>query len=308
VALIPGNGRSGWKNLLIIEKTVYIPSYFQNQSKRYIEKTKLYFDHKNKKTEYRHLSGFTLVELLVVIAIMAVLLTLLMPAMKTAKEQAMRANCLSNLHQLTLGWYEYALDNDDRLVHGDTVADPQWGNPYAWVDEGYGKFGRVESLMDGKLWPYVKTKDLYRCPISNWIKTPTVRNYSIASSMNGDILEGYDGCNGTAALIIRKISNIQQPSTRAVFIEEAFPSFSTWAICYTKEQWFDPPPVVHNNGIPLSFADGHAEYWKWEDERTIDLGERAVESPTWWIFELQKYNPDIRKMMRAVWGRLGFED
>ena len=37
-------------------------------------------------------------------------------------------------------------------------------------------------------------------------------------------------------------------------------------------QWWDPPPVRHGDGTNFSFADGHADYHKWEDPRTIEVG------------------------------------
>src|SRR5688572_12383910 len=55
--------------------------------------------------------GFTLVELLVVIGIIAVLISVLLPALSKAKEQANRAKCLANLRQLTTGMNLYATDN-----------------------------------------------------------------------------------------------------------------------------------------------------------------------------------------------------
>ncbi len=60
--------------------------------------------------------GFTLIELLVVISIIALLVSILMPALGKAKEQARAVVCLSNLKQAALAAYEYAVDNDDRCV------------------------------------------------------------------------------------------------------------------------------------------------------------------------------------------------
>jgi prepilin-type N-terminal cleavage/methylation domain-containing protein len=52
-------------------------------------------------------SGFTLVELLVVIAIIGVLIGLLLPAVQSARESARRAQCVSNLKQLGLGFLNH---------------------------------------------------------------------------------------------------------------------------------------------------------------------------------------------------------
>jgi prepilin-type N-terminal cleavage/methylation domain-containing protein len=70
--------------------------------------------------DYRHFrsrktNGFTLVELLVVVAIVAILASLLLPALGRAKERGRRAVCLSNLSQLLKVCTIYAMDNEDKF-------------------------------------------------------------------------------------------------------------------------------------------------------------------------------------------------
>ena len=58
----------------------------------------------------RHQHAFTLVELLVVITIIALLIAMLLPVLKTAKQQSRQIVCLSNHHQLIIGLFAYAQD------------------------------------------------------------------------------------------------------------------------------------------------------------------------------------------------------
>src|SRR5262245_49658297 len=59
--------------------------------------------------------GFTLIELLVVIAIIAILVSILLPALASAREAGRAVKCMSNLKQIAEGYHSYALDFKGRI-------------------------------------------------------------------------------------------------------------------------------------------------------------------------------------------------
>jgi prepilin-type N-terminal cleavage/methylation domain-containing protein len=69
-------------------------------------------------------AGFTLVELLVVIAIIALLISILLPSLQRAREQAKLTVCRARLSQLGLATIAYANDHDDLIPRGPACADP----------------------------------------------------------------------------------------------------------------------------------------------------------------------------------------
>jgi prepilin-type processing-associated H-X9-DG protein/prepilin-type N-terminal cleavage/methylation domain-containing protein len=76
--------------------------------------------------------AFTLVELLIVIAIIALLLSILLPCLATAKKQCLATVCRSNIRQLYIANTEYALNNDEFYVRGAYDIDVGFGGRHRW--------------------------------------------------------------------------------------------------------------------------------------------------------------------------------
>ena len=256
--------------------------------------------------------GFTLIELLVVIAIIAILIAILMPALSRAREMGKRAACLSNVKQLALAWIMYADENDDRIVNGATgfsFTTTGWGDhgkERSWID-GYSpnnlELAR-EDIRNGALWPYTKSEKMYRCPTG---KRGEAFTYSIMFSMNAVNHTWVQGVRG--AHVKKRSEILPNVNKRVVFIDEGRMTSDAYAVYYHLEQWFDSPPVRHGAGTTVSFADGHAEHWKWKGTDTIKHagtddfagGPQVGKQPT-----TDAGFEDLYRVQKGCWGKLGY--
>jgi prepilin-type N-terminal cleavage/methylation domain-containing protein/prepilin-type processing-associated H-X9-DG protein len=254
--------------------------------------------------------GFTLIELLVVIAIIAVLMAILMPALNRAREQGKRAVCLNNLRQLSVAWNVYADDNDEKMVNGDTgeytaMYSPGGGhyNETSWVLKDWRTEDmevKKNAILDGALFPYCKDLKLYKCPTG---MRGELRTYAVIDAMNCKGWTDRAGMEGS--VMLKKRTDIHNPIQRFVFLDDGGVGdahLGGWT-CYVRDEcWWDPPPIRHGVGTNFSFADGHSEYWKWKDPRTLEVGLQAIQIKRA-IRDLQPGNEDIRRCQYAAWGQ-----
>ena len=233
--------------------------------------------------------GFTLIELLVVIAIIAILMAILMPALNRAREQGKRIACLNNLKQLTLAWIMYADDNDGRICAANIGH-----SDYGWVaamDVSDPLTSQIAAMKRGMLYEYCSNLKLYKCPTGI---RGEMRTYSVVSSMNTNVGGSWKG------KVLKNKTEILRPSERLVFVDEGRISNFAFSVYYNEPSWRDRPPLRHGNGTNFSFADGHSDYWKWKDSLTVKFGnEENVDSR-------QPGNPDLVKVQKGMWGKLGY--
>ena len=252
---------------------------------------------KSKINHHKSPCGFTLIELLVVIAIIAILASLLLPALSKAIAKATSVVCISNLKQLQLAWDIYVGDHNGTLApNGATmVGSHSTGTPDSWVaGNAQTDMNGSSNIQRGVLYPYVNGVGVYRCPgdkfTSKSTRAPRTRSYAMDIWLNGartphdphlppDWAAAGDGDNFVKSKLSELVS--PPPSHTFVFMEEheqsiedgymrvEHPMYGPW------NAWWDMPSGRHNLIGNVSFADSHAEPVRWRYPKCFRTMARA---------------------------------
>jgi len=249
-------------------------------------------------------AGFTLIELLVVIAIIALLLAILVPALRIAKMKATAVLCMTNSKNLSLGWYMYQEDNDGWLMSAENSGKDRNGRRIGWIWAPIDQTGRelsetsdilltsppvtdedeIRGIQKGALFPYIKDPQAYHC-VGDKIRksaydgTKVYVSYTMARCLNGS-------SGGVFRKIAKRFGEISSPSQKYNFIETAEIRNWNWGAMFQLKppyfsttgawEWWGTVAINHGDSSILGFCDGHAEKRRWVDPSTKERVEALM--------------------------------
>jgi len=232
-----------------------------------------------------NLCGFTLIELLVVVAIIALLMAIIMPSLRAARQLAQGTVCTSNVRQLSMAWTVYADGNDSKMV-GAQVSLNTWVS-YEWVhrraesgDPGFiagmsGHDSELAGIRSGALYPYLKTTKVFHCVAdASWKKNKHKASLTAVESpyRSYAVQDGLNGWGYFEQEPVHKITELREPAKKYVFLEEdegqGSHNWGSWILDKDGNSFWDPISIWHKKSSTLGFADGHAELHLWKEKST----------------------------------------
>ncbi len=230
--------------------------------------------------------AFTLIELLLVIAIIAILASLLLPALSKAKANSRKIACMSNLRQVVAAWHMYAVDNEDRLAPTQLFV-PGESYPSRWCQGDWTYTSRDSTNTHlfmgrhvGSIGPYFGDAKILRCPddrslvtVGNNRPEPRVRSYSIPGHV-GDYEGDKIGTEGNGLNLVTRFSQFATfPRLQAVVFIDEHPDtmfYTSMGLRLYFGRRGDAvfgyrslPASRHSGGTVAGFQDGHVEAHRW---------------------------------------------
>ncbi len=244
---------------------------------------------------WRERYSFTLIELLVVIAIIAILASMLLPALNNARKHAQGTQCVNNLKQLGSMMLNYGSDHYDYLPYGGDSRSSSLYYGFTWDDLlGYGRYdGRSLTLVEAQqnAWGgIVDRRPLYRCPVlTNGLTNIERRNTYVLNRrlFSPELTDSFD-LNSTVRLI-----RVRRPSLTVAATERSsswkFLGFINNIADLTPDQQYlnnkdasdKPVPPPHSKRFNYLMSDGHVTRYTPDD--TLEGGTWAT--PKMWMNE-----------------------
>ncbi len=204
---------------------------------------------------------FTLIELLVVIAIIAILASMLLPALGQARERAYLSTCTSNMKQIMTSVNMYGDDYDGYYVMSKDADKVIWY-------KNLKPYGVTYSTTTAKSASY-NSRYLTNCPKA-FVTAHRYDDYNLSYGLNVDVF-GYAGVTEPKV----KIGNERKPSLLVTLAETGCNSrLYPRSPLPTYDEWFAYGRRRHQNGGVYSFVDGHTISHKapggmFEDDQVI---------------------------------------
>jgi prepilin-type N-terminal cleavage/methylation domain-containing protein/prepilin-type processing-associated H-X9-DG protein len=221
---------------------------------------------------------FTLIELLVVIAIIAILASMLLPALAKAREKARQASCASNLKQLALGVQMYASDSEE-YIPGIGNYD-HYLNASASSVRAYTRQNLPYSFWMDLILPPVGDREIFRCPSLpgedfNYRQGGYGWNGGVGYWVNHPTRYGNAGQDGPTYRGV-KLAQLVEPGNTFCIADLAVKGANPDRMCcpgvqaylsftYTRNNpgVYVPWAIRHNGGDNFAFLDGHVQWYKY---------------------------------------------